>query len=350
MSSIDYTAIRTKARAEVDDELGKIIDPRERRALAEEIRDQAHMELSMLRDERQQLVAAAALYEPAPDLHEKFGISRTHLRRLTMGLLHNDLDREQQINPPPWPPLSERAEAARNAGLPHPKDAVDQATAISARYEEAAARRRAAKEHLGEAGEELRAAIGRVDVGQLERPDFATIREQARTAMLDELAAVDGSPEERLRLAAEAVDHWEEQLNRLLPERDAAMCSLAFYATAKGVYYSAGINRNACNRILARVLGVPDIADIPKRDMQPAAARAAGVRFVKKAGTKLPKIALEYEAAKARHDAALQVRRELILVMGAEPYGWEAPQIAEVIDRDPKVVRRVLDANGNAKK
>ncbi|MFC8538039.1 hypothetical protein ACFUJY_29565 [Streptomyces sp. NPDC057249] len=359
MSSIDYTAIRAKARAEVDDELGEIIDPRERRMLAEEIRDQAYMEMSMLRDERQQLVAAAALYEYAPDLHEKFGIGRTHLRRLTMTFLHKDLDREQQINPPRWPaapeiewrqagrpetirPLSGRVEAARKAGLPHPKDVVDQAAAICARYEEAAARRRAAISHLGEAGEELRTAGGRVDVGRLERPDFATIREQARTAMLDELAAVDGSSEERLRSAAEAVDYWEDAASELLPKRDAAMFTLAFYTTAHGVYYSAGINRNAFNRALARALGLPGVPDLPKRDRQPAAARTAGVRFVKNADIKLPEIAQEYEAAKARQAAAIQVRNELIPVLAAED--WTAPQIAEAIDRDGKIVRRLLAA------
>lgn len=346
MSSIDFTKIRTEARAEVDTELAKVSDPRERRTLAEEIRDQAFMEMSMLKEERQQLVASAALYEYAPDLHEKFGIARTHLRRLTMTLLHDDLDRDEQINPPRWP--ADRAKAAQQAGLPHHKDVVQQAAAICARYEEAAARRSAAIAHLEDAGEVLRTAGGRVHVDPMERPDFPAIREEARKAMLDELAAVDGGPEDRLRLAAEAVDVWEEKVAELLPKRDAAMCTLAFYTTAQGVYYSAGINRNACNRVLARVLKVPGVADLPKRDKQPAAARAAGVRFVKNAERKLPKIAQEYEAARARHAAAIQVRNRMIPVMNADPYGWGPLRIAEAIDRDDKIVRRVLAVSEEA--
>lgn len=346
MSSTDYTKIRTEARAEVDAELAEVTDPRERLTLAEEIRDQAFMEMSMLKEERQQLVASAALYEYAPDLHQKFGIARTHLRRLTMTLLHDNLDREEQINPPSWP--ADRAEAARNAGLPHHKNVVQKAAAICARYEGAAARRSAAIAHLEDAGEVLRTAGGRVHVDPMERPDFATIREEARKAMVDELTAVDAPPEDRLRRAAEAVDLWEEKVAELLPKRDAAMCTLAFYTTAPGVYYSAGINRNACNRVLARILNVPSVADLPKRDKQPAAARAAGVPFVKNAERKLPKIAREYEAAKARQAAAIQVRNELIPVMNAEPYGWGPLRIAEAIDRDDKIVRRILPAGKSA--
>ncbi|MBV1940840.1 hypothetical protein KUF83_30360 [Streptomyces sp. BV286] len=346
MSSTDYDKLRADAKAEVNDELGKVKDPAQRREVAEEIRDQAYMELSMLKAERQRLIAAAALYEYEPQLHEKFGIGRTQVKRLAMDALTGGLDgRDGWINPPSWP--ANRAEAARKAGVPHPKNATSRAVKIAARYEAAEARRDTALAHLEDVYEELRTVGGRSNVPALARPDFAAIRDQARRGVLEEFAKVAVSDEARLRLVGEFVDQEEEKVADLLPKRDAAVCSLAFYTTARGVYYSAGISRNAMNRILARALGLPRDAKLPDRTKQPAAARAAGVRFVKNAEQQLPDIATEYEAAKARQAAAIEIRDTAIRVMHAAPYGWTPPQIAEAIDRDPKVVRRVVSPDEN---
>ncbi|MGW0757119.1 hypothetical protein ACWD1Y_11625 [Streptomyces sp. NPDC002814] len=340
--SIDYDKLRADAEAQVADELAEIKDPFERRSLAEEIRDQAHMELSLLADERKQLIASAALYEPRDTLHAQLGISRLQMRRLAMDVLLGGLgDRERHMSPPRWP--GDRAQAARDAGVPHPENVVEEAVKIAARYEAAEARRNAAVAHLEDAYEAVRTAGGRFHVGPLERPDFATIRQNARTSIVKRFARLEVSAEELLRRAAEAVDRQEEQLAELLPQRDAAACSLAFYTTARGVYFSAGITRTAFNRVLARALKLPRDAELPKRADQPAAARAARVKFIKNADRKLPEIAKEYEAAKARQAAAIEIRDEAIRTMAGAGYGWTPPQIAEAIDRDPKVVRRVLD-------
>ncbi|MFC8640078.1 hypothetical protein ACFUC2_04880 [[Kitasatospora] papulosa] len=343
--STDYDKIRADAEAEVSAELAQVKDPRERRAVAEEIRDQAYMELSMLKEERQQLIASAALYEYTPGMYKDFGIAPTHLRRLVVGFLRGGLNSDQQANPPSWPAY--RAHAARAAGIPHPKNVRKLAEEIAARYEGAEARRNAAITQLESAEEMLRTAGGRVRVAALDRPDFDAVRAKARQEVEEEFAELDATDEARLRRAAEVVDDAEEKVAELLPKRDAAMCSLAFYTTARGIYYSAGINRTAANRVMARLLKVPSIADIPKRDKQPAAARAAGVRFVNNAERKLPQIALEYEAAKARQAAATKVRNELIPVMAAAPHNWPVDRIAEAIDRDPKIVRRILSPETN---
>ncbi|MGA5411623.1 hypothetical protein ACPCSC_30750 [Streptomyces lavendulocolor] len=347
MSSIDYDKLRADAEEQVAAELAEISDPFERRSLAEEIRDQAHMELSLLADERKQLIAAAALYEPQDLLYQRFGISRLQMRRLAMDVLLGGLgDREGWVLPPRYP--ANRQEAARDAGVPYPDDVVEKAAKIAARYETAEARRDAAVAHLEDAYEAVRTAGGRFHVSPLERPDFTVIRQAARKEVEKEFNALDVSDEERLRRAAEAVDQEEERIAELLPQRDAAACSLAFYTTARGVYFSAGISRTAFKRVLARALKLPRDAEPPKRADQPAAARAARVKFIKNADRELPGIAKEHEAAKARQAAAIEIRDAAIRTMAGAGYGWTPPQIAEVIDRDPKVVRRVLDPEQNS--
>ncbi|MFJ5142994.1 hypothetical protein [Streptomyces sp. NPDC088707] len=348
MSSIDYDALRAAAEAEVSEELAKVTDPHERRALAEEIRDQAHMELSLLKAERQQLIAAAAWYEYHPHLHEEFGIGRLSLRRLAMAeLLGGFEDREDVLNPPRWP--EDRVKAARKAGIPQPPaDVIAQAAQVAARYEAAEARRDAAVAQLEDTYDAVRTAGGRVTVSALERPDFEAIRQAARTELAEEFDRLDASDEERLRRAADAVDQAEETMAKLLPKRDAAVSSLSAYTTARGVYYSAGVNRNSHTRILARALGLPRDSDPPKRAELPAAARAARVKFIKNADKQLPKIAQEYEAAKARQAAAIEIRNEMIGIMHGAPHEWTRSQIAEAIDRDPKIVARVVAADENS--
>ncbi|MFJ8871313.1 hypothetical protein ACIRD6_36880 [Streptomyces sp. NPDC102473] len=153
---------------------------------------------------------------------------------------------------------------------------------------------------------ELRTAGGRVPVAALDRPDFDAVRAKARQEVEEEFAELDAADEARLRRVCEAVGDAEGKAADLLPKRDAAMCRLAFYTNARGIYYAAGANhRTACNRVMARLLKVPSIADIPKRDKQSAAARAAIVRFATNAERKVPQIALEYEEAKQRR---LQLR------------------------------------------
>ncbi|MEU0857494.1 hypothetical protein ABZ352_18925 [Streptomyces griseofuscus] len=342
----DYAKLRERAAQEVTSELAKVKDPFLRRAAAEEVRDQAHMDLSSLKEERKRLIAAAALYEFRPNLHDEFGIGRVHLRRLAMLHLRGLDARDDWITPPPWP--ADRVKAARAAGVPHPENVVEEAAKVAARYEYAEARRAAAVAHLEAAQEAVRTAGGRVKVDPLERPDFDTIRETARKEIVEEFATLAAGPEERLRRAADAVDQAEEEAAALLPERDAALSTLAFYTTARGVYLSAGLSRQGMARVLERALHLPRGSKLPVRADQPAAARGAGVRFVPDAAKELPRLATAYEAAQARRSAAIEVRDSAVLVLHAAPYGWSRTQLADAIDRDPKVVARVVAPEENS--
>lgn len=339
--STDYGQLRRKAQDEVNTELADIEDPFEKRAAAEEIRDQAYMELSMLKQERQQLIASAALYEYTPQLHERFGIQRHQMKRLTMDVLYGLEGRESWHYPPMWP--ADRVAAAREAGVAHPDNVVGKAEEIATRYEYAEARRDAAVAHLGAAREAVRLAGGRVKVPAPERPDFEDVRQRARDQLLEQFAKLVTTPEKQLQLAAEAVDRAEEEAAELLVERDAAMNTLAFYTTARGVYFSAGISRSGMTRAQQRALGLPRDAAVPPRPELPAAGRAAGVKFVEDAAEKLPKVAAEYEAVEAQRLTAIEIRDAAVRVLHAAPYGWTPTQLAEAIGRDRKIVNRIVN-------
>ncbi|RSS86990.1 hypothetical protein EF903_17920 [Streptomyces sp. WAC05292] len=338
MSSTDYDKVRADAAAEVENELQGISDPFERRAKAEELRDQASMELSLLKPERDKLLAAAALYRYSRGMYAQFGIKYIQLKRITAAALGTLVD---IYNPPPYP--LDRVKAAKDAGLPNPDDLMEQAIDAAVRYEAAEARRDTALGHLEAAHEAVRTAGGRMKADAVERPDFEQVRQDAVDEIRKEFATLAVAPDERLLLAAQAVDQAEEEVAALLPERDEALLSLAFYTTARGIYESAGISRTGLARAQQKALGLPRDAKIPTRAEQPAAARAAGVKYLKDAAQELPATAKAYEGAKARQSAAIEIRDAVLPVLAAEPYNWGVDKLAEAIDRDTKIVRRVLD-------
>ncbi len=342
--STDYGELRRRAQAGVAAELGGVDDPVAKRAAAEELRDQAYRELSALRPKRQRLIAAAALYESVPQLHERFGIQRRHMRRLALDALYGLEGRESWHYPPGWP--ADPVAAAREAGIEHPDNVVAEAERVAARYEFAEARRDAAVRHLEAAQEAVRLAGGRVRVQGLERPDFDAVRRQARAGVLEQFAKLVASPEEQLQRAVESVAHAGSVADALLDRRDAAVASVAFYTTARGVYLSAGISRTGMARVLRRALGLPRDAAVPPRAEQPAAARAAGVKFVKDAAETLPRAAAAYEAAQAQRKAAMEIRDEAVRVLHAAPYGRSLTELAEAIGRDRKIVSRLVDPTG----
>ncbi|WP_330335637.1 hypothetical protein OHS33_39050 (plasmid) [Streptomyces sp. NBC_00536] len=345
MSSIDYDKIRTDASTEVETELQGISDPFQRRIKAEELRDQANMELSVLRPERDQLLASAALADGkvTPALAANLGVAYSYAMKIAAA--HNGATLAPHARW--WAGANLEAARSHNTLWQRP-DVHDEAVTVAVRYEAAEARRDAALAHLEAAQEAVRTAGGRMKVGALERPDFDKVREQAVTELRKEFATLAVAPDERLRRAAQAADQAEEETAALLPERDAALNSLAFYTTARGVYDSAGITRQGMVRVQQRALGLPRDAKVPTRAEQPAAARAAGVKYLKEAAEELPDIARSMEAARARHAAAVEIRDAAMLVLAAEPYSWTPDQIAEAIDRDAKVVRRVVDPEVNA--
>ncbi|MFB8025952.1 MULTISPECIES: hypothetical protein [unclassified Streptomyces] len=346
MNTTDYDKLRADSTAEVDSELDQISNPFDRRAKAEEIRDQANMEIASLRPEREELIAAVALADGKvdPAFAEAVGMGYSYVQKVARA--HNSTTVDLQGR---WLSAANLQTSRAASTLWQQPGIRERAIETAARYKAAEARRDAALAHLEAAHEAVRTAGGRTRANAL-RPDFDDVRAKARKEITDEFAALDVGPEERLRLAAEAVDQAEEEMAALLPERDAALNSLAFYTTARGVYLSAGISRQGLVRVQERALGLPRGSKLPARPEQPAAARAAGVKVVANAAEELPQIATLYEAADARHAAAVEIRDAAILTLHAEPYNWSPPRIAEVIDRDPKVVRRVVDPEGNAER
>jgi hypothetical protein len=333
-----YAAIREAATLEVTTQLDAVTDPAERRALAEDIAEQASLEMASLRPERDQNIAAAALYESREGLAADFGISYIVLRRIVSAALGNEADAK---TPGPWPTDPEAA--ARTAGIPHIPDATGHAIALAQQHEAAEARRAAARAGQRAAHEAVRRAGGRVAVPAPERPDFEEIRRRATEAVRAEFAKLGAGPEERLRLASEAVDQADMEMAALLTERDQAFASLAFYTTVRAPYLAAGLSRQGgMNRTLGRALGLERDAKVPSRKDQPAAARAAGVPFVDDAETELPHIATAYEAASARRTAAIEIRNAILRTLNAEPYGWDQYRLADAIGRDVAIVNRAL--------
>ncbi|MFJ5588304.1 hypothetical protein ACIQCG_00975 [Streptomyces noursei] len=207
-------------------------------------------------------------------------------------------------------------------------------------------RERSSVEAAGEALAKPEAAAigGRVKVGRLVRPDFEAVRASARRQVLERFARLAVGPEEQLRLAAEAVDEAKAEIKRLQPERDAALASVAFYTTARGVDMSAGLTRTGTLRVQRRALGLDYDAKLPTRAEQPDAARAAGVRFVPNADVELPKVAVAHEAAKARRTTSSEIRDAAILTLLAAPHRWSQVRIAEAINRDFTVVSQIVAA------
>ncbi|MGW7090037.1 hypothetical protein ACWGH2_42010 [Streptomyces sp. NPDC054871] len=341
-STSNYGKLRADAAAEVERELAKIGDPFRRRTHAEELRDQAYMEVASLRSEREQLLAAVALADGRVTKQTSDMLGMAFSFAVKVAAAHNSVGLEAGRR---WT-TPEGLENARQRSPYRGQDPADvraQARTVGRQFQAADARHEAALTHLEAAHEAVRTAGGRVRVGALERPDFAEIRRTATEEIRAEFATLAVAPEERLRLAAEAVDQAEEEKAALLPERDEAVSSLAFYTTARAVYASAGLSRNGMKRVLERALGLPREANLPPRPEQPTAARDAGVPFLKGAAEELPQIAAVYEAAYARHAAAVEIRDAAILVLNAAPYEWGYTRIAEHIGRDPSVVHRVVN-------
>lgn len=342
MKSADYDRLRTSAASNVDTDLAKVTDPFERRTRAEEIRDQAHTEMAALKPERDQLVAAAALADGrvTKELSDAVGMAFFYAQKIAVA--HNT------AHLPPgrrWSGAVGLDQARAHNPLHREPDIRDRAIEVARKYEAAKARRAAALTHLEAAHEAVRTAGGRVRADLPQAPDFDEIRRKAAEEIRAEFAILAVSPERRLTLAADAVDQAEIEMAALLPERDQALASLAFYTTARAIYHAAGLSRQGMHRVLERALGLPRGTKLPPRDQQPTAARTAGVPFVTDAATVLPQIAVAYEAAAERRHVAIEIRTATMRTLVAEPYGWTQTRLAEAIDRDVAAVNRALNAS-----
>ncbi|MEU9925100.1 hypothetical protein AB0H51_28095 [Streptomyces griseoluteus] len=344
MNPIDYDQLRTTVEREVTDELAKVTDPHQRRARAEEIRDQAYQEITALKPARDELVVAAALADgrATKELADSAGIAFAYAQNLVRAyrLAHLPAGRR-------WARYAALEELRARNTLHREPDIHARATRAAREYETARARRRAALRHIDVAHEAVLTAGGRIHVDLRDTIDFAEVRREAAEdlrAEFAEFAVLNVSPEERLRWAADAVDQAESEMELLQPERDQALASLFFYTTARAPYQAAGLSRQGMRLRLERALGLPRGAKLPPREQQPTAARAAGVPFVEDAATELPQIAELYEAAAERRDAAMEIRAAALRTLAADPYAWTQTKLAEFIGRDVAVVNRAVNA------
>jgi DNA-binding MarR family transcriptional regulator len=342
-STTDYDQLRAEAAAAVNRELDAIEDPFARRARAQEIHEQATMELAVLLPDRDQLLAAAALADGrvTKQLSDALGMSYSRAEKTARRILAEGLPRRSRWNTQTNLPAVRKKFADV---LPIGPDTRQQAAEVARAYETAEARQAAAHARIEAAHEAVMTAGGRRKTGPINRPDFDTIRKEARDDVREEFAKLAAGPTDRLRRAAEEVNQAEEAMAALKPERDRALASLAFYTTARGVYFSAGLTRQGYQRVLETALGLPRGHKLPPRPEQPAAARAAGVPYLKDAAKELPQIAAAYEEARARRHAATEIRNAIVRALHAEPHQRAQSDIARAIDRDPSVVKRILDS------
>ncbi|MER7937872.1 MULTISPECIES: hypothetical protein [unclassified Streptomyces] len=331
-----YDRLRADAAREATAAVTAHTDPAAQRTEAADIATRATNDMDALRPERDALLASAVLYgtDRHKDIAASFGISYSTLRRAVSEALGLRAPRAWPTN------LLEAAAAA--AGITHTPDALDRGVAISVKHELARGRRDAARTIQRAAHEAVRLAGGRVHVPAPERPDFNAIRAQATQEVQAEFAVFAGRAEERARHAVQIIEQADDEIALLLPERDAALATLALYTDVRGPYIAAGLTRQALPRVLERTLGLPRGAELPSRVDQPAAARAAGVPFVEDAHLELPMIAKIYEAARARRTTAIEVRNAAVAALHDGGYGWTQVRIAELIGRDVALVNRTL--------
>ncbi|MFF4188184.1 hypothetical protein ACFYZ9_33815 [Streptomyces sp. NPDC001691] len=334
---IDFDAERTAAADEITAQLANITDPRARLRSADEMREQALLEMATLRPERDELIANVALLNPHPALHKYFGISDIALRAIVAEALGEPRGRSRYPAALPEDP----AKAAQDAGIRRIRNAAKKAVETAVAFEKAEARRAAALHHIGLA----RAALigDRTNVGRLERPDFDAIRAAAADEVTKEFSLLAVGPVDRLLRAADIVNDAQAELDGLSIERDQCIASLMCYTTARGINISAGLQRTAVQRIMTKALGLPRDAKLPTREELPAAGRAADVPLIEDAHTRLPSIVREYERYRARKDTATPIRNAAILAVAEEPHGWTHEKIGPAIGRDPSLVSRIIN-------
>ncbi|MEW1657902.1 hypothetical protein [Streptomyces sp. NPDC093707] len=137
------------------------------------------------------------------------------------------------------------------------------------------------------------------DAPELNRPDFASIRQTAAAELKTELDAIPTQRERRAR-AAEIHQQLLNELAVARPERDRLMVSLVIYQRPRAVHEAAGCASETQLRIVRKALGL-DAADPmpPARDFA-ALGKDAGIEYVKDASAKLPDVAIQHEKLVAR--------------------------------------------------
>ncbi|MFE1270560.1 hypothetical protein [Streptomyces sp. NPDC058758] len=335
LPEVDYDEIRRKAVQEVRTALRRIRDPKARRDAADEIREAAYTNMAIIRPERDQLIAAYAFHHPSEHtllgLAAAFGISPSAIRRIRIEALGYTWGAPGAA----LPPKEDRPRLADSLGLRCTAETGAQAVELAVKFQENEAQWQEAYRKRGLAAAKL--ASRRVPVPELERPDFKPIREAARDQVLDTFTDIT-RPEERLERAAEINIDAQEQMNRLIVERDQAIASLCCYTTAKAVYFAAGLSRTGLKRVLERALKLERDAKVPTRDDLVQAGKDAGVPFVEDAHETLPKIAREYERYRAIHEAVVPIRDAAMPVLAAAPYEWTHQRIADVAGVFPQHV------------
>ncbi|MFI8265332.1 hypothetical protein [Streptomyces sp. NPDC085665] len=307
----NFDEIRRLAADALTSELTAIKSMRERRAKAADLYQQLLNQLAVLRTERDRLMVSLAVYERPRAVHEAAGCStyaQLKAVRAALGIDENA----------PTPSAKDWADLGRAAGVPHVKDAAAKLPNVAIQHEQLDARRVVVRDLLFPG-----------DRVALERPDFKTIKTDAIKAVEEELQAIV-DPAERL-VAASRISQDADAAHALAAkERDRCALSLEFFTRARAVDKSMGVARNAFDELRRSALGLDRKKGLlPAEEHKKAAAEAADIEFVEDAAQRLPDVARQAAAARARHLKAAAIRNETAAALEGKP-GWDMRKIADV--------------------
>ncbi|MFD7832104.1 hypothetical protein [Streptomyces sp. MJM8645] len=192
-----------------------------------------------------------------------------------------------------------------------------------------------------------------------ERPDFATIREDAAKEVATELGAI-AHPMARARRAVEIMEQAETDRAEHQTRRDHAALSLWAYEghRTRGLEQSMGCTRMQWTRIQAGAFGWKITGNTPPPPTPPAgpdriaAARAAGIAElpVDKALDQVATFGMFTEQDRARNAEAMKFRDAAILALRQPPYQLSHEAIAAQIGMaatatSMTATKRVTDEN-----
>ncbi|MFG3132958.1 hypothetical protein ACGFZU_35320 [Streptomyces tendae] len=306
----DFAQIRQQAADTLKTELEAIPALRERRARAHELYRQISDNLAVVRPERDRLMVSLVLYQRPRAVFEAADSSEGVQRRTVraaLGLGDNDL----------FPPAREWADLARAAGVPFVPDAADKLLKVATEHATLVGRRRAVRQILFP-GDRIK----------LERLDAKTIKDDVEAAARAELEAIK-DPAARMKAAADMARAADANHVVVAAERDRCALSLEFYTRARAVHTAMGVRKNAWDELRRVALGRDrKTGALPAEEEKQLLAEAAEIDFVEDAAERLPGLAREAAAARARHLTAAAIRNQAAAELDGKP-GWPMRKIAD---------------------
>jgi hypothetical protein len=158
---------------------------------------------------------------------------------------------------------------------------------------------------------------------KLPRLDRPAIRAAATDAVKAELAAIPNRLD-RLEAAAKIADTAQADADKVRPKRDAAALSLATHDGLRALNTVIGVNRTRWYEIRT-------------------AHDTSTVKHSPTAANRLPDLAQRVAVAEERARAARAIRDDIVADLVDE--GWQRPQIAERIGRNPSRISHIKRAH-----